>query len=43
LLETNKYSFSKSCISLLKMTLNIKTDYEYWCVIVFKLIAVKVD
>jgi len=25
------------------MTLNIKTDYEYWCVIVFKLLAIKVD
>jgi len=25
------------------MTLNIKTDYEYWCVIVFKLVAIKVD
>jgi len=25
------------------MTLNIKTDYEYWRVIVFKLVAIKVD
>jgi len=25
------------------MTVNIKTDYEYWCVIVFKLVAIKVD
>jgi len=25
------------------MILNIKTDYEYWSVIVFKLVAIKVD
>jgi len=25
------------------MTLNIKTDYEYWCVTVFKLVTINVD